>query len=294
MFGTRNDDGFVSCEPAEKTQVQRIVIGECAIAFVSTNAYCAFQITTVSLLQSDSSTLSSEQWTHLSNIVHCYDEYSLQSAAVRYVQEQSRLPVRIRFHSSSLHNLFVQLMTAGQFLFKNNGDFVTFVPSDQSLIVQNAAKMVAGFSLTLIGSTSKIFVTPVCRETLDNIYGKSASDSCQHAGKRLDTDETFVKLMISALIFSTFRCTEYMEGADSNTISDVKTLLRIQNQYIEIAWRYMVYKYDHQRAVRGFSNLILSLMHLHESLVEVSRVEKFNQTVDSLIEKSLDMSISKT
>ena len=182
-------------------------------------------------------------------------------------------------------------MSGGQLLLKNNGDLLTFAPIDQATIVQNTTKTSAGFSAALIGSSSKIFEIPVCRETLDSSYGKSAIDACRRAQKRLDADETFVKLMVSSLIFSTFHCTEY-GGAEPNTIYDVKRVLRIQDRYIELAWRYMLYKYNHERAVRGFSNLILSLMHLHESLLEAARVEKFNRTVDSLIEKSQDVNIS--
>lgn len=246
-----------------------------------------FQITTLNLVRSDLSNLTSDQWTHLSNIVNCYDEFSRESLVHRFIDEQNRLPMKMRFHSSTIHNLFIELANGCENLFMKNADFLQFSSVKRLMMMSIRMKTVSGLSLTFISSTSRLHQTSICREAIDTVFGKKPSDSCVETAKQLDSDVIFVKLMISALIFSTF---QYNDSIDNKTmnLNDIRTMTQIQDRYIDLAWRYMTSKYDEDRAIRSFSSLIRSLFILHRTLLEASRIEKYNQPFESLIKKSVD------
>ncbi|CAF5126397.1 unnamed protein product, partial [Rotaria sp. Silwood1] len=72
---------------------------------------------------------------------------------------------------------------------------------------------------------------------------------------RLDMDMIIMKLFLAILSFSTFNSTTYSNISPMN-LSNHQQLLDIQNKYIELTWRYLLYKYNFQRAVILFSDLI--------------------------------------
>lgn len=233
------------------------------------------------LLQNDRSTLTPDQWTHLTNIVNCYDEYSYQSFARSFVDEQNRLPMKIRFRSTSILDLILKVATGGQCLFERNVDFLRLTPFDRSTLVRKTVKTVNGVHTAFIGFVGNFLEIPACRTTLDMIYGPVASEACFRTGSRLDSDMVFVKLILSSLMFSTFHLTDF-HLENSLNLHDVRTAVRIQDRYIELAWRYMTHKYSYERAVRSFSNLILSLLAFYECLTEMMKREHYNSMVENL------------
>lgn len=85
--------------------------------------FCIFQLPTLTLLQADRSTLTSDQWNLLSNIVHCYDAHSKMLNAVEYLNEQNKLPAESRFEISSVHEFIMSLLTTAELLFVKSSNF---------------------------------------------------------------------------------------------------------------------------------------------------------------------------
>lgn len=143
-------------------------------------------------------------------------------------------------------------------------------------------RTVTGLNSALVGYTAKVFEILVCCDIIDLIYGRGGPDACYIAGTRIDPDMISFKLTLSALMFSTFTCIEY--NPDVPIILDhVSEAIRIHDSYVELAWRYMTCKYDHERAVRSFSNLTLSLLALHRAMTHVAHVSEYNSMVDDLV-----------
>ncbi|CAF5054902.1 unnamed protein product [Rotaria sp. Silwood1] len=63
-------------------------------------------ITTSNLLQSDQSTITLDQWNLLSNLVHCFDENSGYTLVESFIEEQNRLPLKLRFKYSLVYDFF--------------------------------------------------------------------------------------------------------------------------------------------------------------------------------------------
>ena len=76
-----------------------------------------------------------------------------------------------------------------------------------------------------------------------------------------------VKLILAALVFFKFDYVHYNGDDPPTIVDDLKAVLDIQDQYSDLIWRYLLYRYDHTYAVRCFSRLVLSLLALILALV---------------------------
>jgi hypothetical protein len=97
-------------------------------------------------------------------------------------------------------------------------------------------------------------------------------------------DHIFVKLGIAMFIFSTTNCASYTNiGLDY--LKNIKDILQIQDIYAEIAWRYLIYKYDYTQAVIYFINFIKSFLVINSTIIEIQQSKQHQRMVEILIEK---------
>lgn len=130
--------------------------------------------------------------------------------------------------------------------------------------------------------------TPACDQSLASVYGSDTLNQGNLAVARLDFHLVAVKLILSSLVFFTFDCVEYDNENEPSTMlnNDMKTMVYRQNQYIELIWRYLLYRYDHSYAVRCFSHLVLSLLALIEALVHATQMRHYNEIIDSIVKET--------
>ena len=116
-------------------------------------------------------------------------------------------------------------------------------------------------------------------------YGSTVLAASKKEVVRIDSDIVLVKLMLAIILFSTFDYTIYMNAAPVQ-FDDVKAVLRIQEVYVELAWRYLVYKYGYSRAVISFSNLIRCILAVNEATVVATTQESYTHLIDSLLKQT--------
>ena len=102
---------------------------------------------------------------------------------------------------------------------------------------------------------------------------------------RLDFDLVIFKLLLAIFSFSTFRCIGYSTNSPKN-LTNIEEILRIQDTYVEVTWRYLLYKYDHQQTVKCFSDFIRCLFVMNDAMTLSQQVEWFNSRVDSITKKT--------
>ncbi|CAF5148873.1 unnamed protein product, partial [Rotaria sp. Silwood1] len=79
-------------------------------------------VPTLNLLKFDQATLSMDQWNLLSNLVHRFDENSGYAFVEHFLEEQKRLPLKLRFKQSSVQHFFISLLSKVQLVFEKNRD----------------------------------------------------------------------------------------------------------------------------------------------------------------------------
>ncbi|CAF4974836.1 unnamed protein product, partial [Rotaria sp. Silwood1] len=223
-----------------------------------------FKFPTLNLLRSDQSTLTIEQWNLISNLLNCFNEHSGLSKSERYIFEQNKLPLKYRFKSTSIINLYQVLLDDNQSLYINNRDFRSLSIEDRSIILHN--------TIVHIGNLSSNFILYKIGLLNQSVF--------------YDAIESFIPpRVIPILSFSTFNSTTYSNISPMN-LSNHQQLLDIQNKYIELTWRYLLYKYNFQQAVILFSDLIRCFFVSFDVFIHGYETDWVIETYDSLVLKS--------
>lgn len=172
-----------------------------------------------------------------------------------------------------------------QHLYTKNADFLSLPASTRSILIRRTMLAVASLSCCFLANTSQLLSNAAFFQTMALTYGSTSSHYGQLTAERLDRDVIFVKLILSLMIFSTFDYSMDFSKDDQTGFLDVKSLVHIQDRYVELTWRYLVHRYDEQRAVQCFSNLVRSLFTLQSSLACVE-AEQYYRMIDYLVQQT--------
>lgn len=210
---------------------------------------------TLNLLRTDISKLSIEQWNLISNIIHCYDEHCRLSLGLRYMQAQSTLPLKMRYKAASVMNLMRDLLEGAQSIYQNNQDFLSLCSNDRSILLHSTFKYTGSISVNMVKYGVKLMDEPAYYDTIGVISDPSGSPIARRLADRLGCDQITLKLFLTILSFSTTTFTIY-SNTPAGILTNLKQMLDIQNKYIELAWRYLVYKYSEEQAVKYFCDVM--------------------------------------
>jgi len=180
---------------------------------------------------------------------------------------------------------FTSITDASQFLYEKNADFISLCSHDRSILLHNTMKYVAGLGTCFITHHTQILDDAAFYKSAETIYGSTALANSNRTIDLLDSDGTVVKLILAMLTFSTFDYTYYTNIAPVNLVN-IKAVLHIQNMYSNLTWRYLIYKYDHERAVICFSNLIRCLFYLNDAVVESVDHKQYIDMMDSTVKQT--------
>ncbi|CAF3334925.1 unnamed protein product [Rotaria sp. Silwood2] len=239
----------------------------------------------VNILRSDQSTLTVEQWDLLSNLSHCYDEYSGLSLGERFMNEQNSLPPKIRFKSEVLIKYFSVSFEGTQLLYKNNQDFLSLSLDDRFTLLNSTMEHTASLSTNYIYHVIGLLSCPIYYDTVALITHPSVVPIAKRLAERIQFDIVVMKLFLAIVCFSTINYTTYSNGPPIN-LSNIKQVLNIQNKYIELTWTYLLYKYNYEQAVICFSDFIRCLFAVTESLHRTDFVKFIKDKITSLVEQT--------
>jgi len=225
------------------------------------------------------------QWNLLSNLIHCYDEYGGHSLIQRYIQQQNALPVKLRFKYSSSGEFLAFMMGNIQLAFEKNRDLLSLSSHDRTTLLRNTVEYRTSFGGMFMSRQHQLFNYPSFYNSLEIIFNQTAVAFSKRTINQLDPDDTFLKIIFAIMAFSTTNCTIYTK-LDPINLTDIKKVLSIQNVYVELAWRYILYKYGHHQAVIRFSNLIRCLLFLNRSIAEAHESKQFAEMIDTVIEQT--------
>jgi hypothetical protein len=124
---------------------------------------------------------------------------------------------------------------------------------------------------------------PAYFNAVEMLTNSSVIPAAKFIAQRLDFDMIIMKLFLTILSFSTTNCTTYSNTPPVN-LSNIKQILRIQDTYIELLWRYLFYKCDYKQAVKCFSDFIRCLFAIMETIVRTENVRLVTNTLDTIVE----------
>ncbi|CAF1144577.1 unnamed protein product [Adineta ricciae] len=241
----------------------------------------------VNLLDADRSDINANQWTLLSNLLSCYDEYSGLIIGRNFMTEQNKMPARIRFKPSSIIHLFQLLLADGQLLYTKNRDFLALSTEDRSILIENTLIYTTASSVNFINSQIGIMDLSIFYEAMGVISNPGSITIMKRIASHMISDHVMMKLCLAIMSFSTLRPT-FSPTDSSKQFSSLNAILNIQDSYIELAWRYLIYTYKLEWTVRCFSDMIRFLFIINEGVVQSKEVEWYHDTLDSVTQQTKD------
>ncbi|CAF0887143.1 unnamed protein product [Rotaria sordida] len=242
------------------------------------------QFPTINLLRSDQSTLSIDQWNLISNLSHCYDAYSGLSMGERFAREQNARPPKLRLKGTSLIEFTRMALDGLRLLYEKNQDFVSLSADDRSILLQNTFKytgcLTTNFILYKVGVTDY----PTYYNNVELVSNRSLILTAKRLVTQLNFDVIIMKLLLVIFSFSTMNHTVYSKTSSIN-LSNMKQILHIQDTYIELIWRYLLYKYNFEQTVKCFSELLRCLFTVNELIVKMGEVQWYTDQTDFLVEQ---------
>ncbi|CAF4365241.1 unnamed protein product, partial [Rotaria sp. Silwood2] len=236
------------------------------------------------LLQNDRSTLTTNEWTLLSNFLHAFDEQNSSIRIQNSLNELCSLPPKLRLKPSELKNLIREL-------YSSIGPLIECSPDFHSLPV-NVRQVLVKRNLYITGAMNGLFL---CRElsVLNNVtvhnfyvqlYGCDYMIECHRNIAQYDSNGSLIKIFIFILAFSTncsiVKCDN--EG-DISITSNPINLVSIQNVYATMLWKYLVYLYGFKEAALRFTRLVKSVLDLISMLNKAPQIETRHRIMDTII-----------
>ena len=243
------------------------------------------QISTSNLLRSDPLSLTIDQWNLLSSLVRCFDEHSDYSFVERFINEQNSLPLKLRFKYASVSDFFTSMLIKVQLVFEKNRDLLSLSIHDRTSLLRNTVEYTASIGGMFILHQSRLLDDITFLRSTEMIFQSNAMSLIKRVNDQFDSDDTFCKIILAILAFSTISYTVYNENVQTNLIN-IKAILPIQDMYTELAWRYLLHKYDHHQAVIRFSNLIRFLLLVNDEIVEAHQIEQFREMIDCVVRQT--------
>jgi hypothetical protein len=229
--------------------------------------------------------LSINQWNLLSGLVHCFDKNSGYSFVEQFIDDQNALPIKLRFKYASVTNFFTSVMGKVQLVFEKNRDCLSLSSHDRTNLLRN--------TIEYNGIIGGMFLLRQTR-LLDDVTFFTSAEIIFHSStmiliKRIidlfDTDDTFSKIILATLAFTSINYTVYKKNVRTN-LTNIKAILPIQDMYTELAWRYLLHKYGEYQAVIRFSKLIRCLLLVNDAIVEAHESQQYAEIIDSVIEQT--------
>ena len=201
------------------------------------------------------------------------------------MSEQNILPIKARYKSASVGEFIQSVVHRAQSLFEKNQDFLRLSPHDRSSLLRTKASYVACLSFHLILREVHLMEHPIFLQSLTLLFGPTATQLGERISSQVDCDPIITKLILAIVSFSTITFAIYNHEHSGN-LTNMKNILRIQETYTELLWRYLLYKYNHQHAVIRFANMIRCLFSVQDAVASVIEAQYVSDIIASLVRQT--------
>ncbi|CAF0733242.1 unnamed protein product [Adineta steineri] len=248
------------------------------------------QPTTISLLSKDHSTLTFDEWNILSNIVHAYDEQNIVIRIQHALQEQSSLPLKLRSKQSSTLDLVGLFYTAIQPFIERSPYFHDLPIVVRQVLIHNNLNGTGAFNSLFGALQANVFDNEAHILNCNEIYGAEYVKESERVMRRLESDTTLIKMLLIILVFSS-NCSiissEQIFSLSYTSTTSAMILTHVQDIFVVILWKYLVYKYGFIEAVRRLNRLVKNYLDLLNRVHE-NHSKQHAEMVNIIVEKTAD------
>lgn len=237
----------------------------------------------------DRSTLTFDEWTLLSNIVHAYDEQNTIVQVQKSLEQLSSLPPKIRSKRIDTVYLFSLCFRSIQPFIEHSSDFRNIPKDTRLVLIQNNLNTTGTLNAFFIANETQVLQDHFLFSTCINAHNENSVIKSQKIITRMEPNGTLLKIMLMVLGFSS-NCsiTQFKHGLDSTILSssDLNIIGRIQDKFIVLLWKYLVYQFGSDEAVRRLNRLVKNYLDVLLLVSEINST-KCTNIIETAFENTL-------
>ncbi|CAF1634452.1 unnamed protein product [Adineta ricciae] len=236
------------------------------------------------LLDADQSLLDTSQWTLLSNLLNTFQECEIFSISQRLCDTHHLTDYSNEKYQSLIDDFVSCTYKTTEKYLRMNHDFSKLPFDDRAIVLRNAAHKISCMSGSFVVQYHQLFDSSAFSNSLIGRYGQHTIDLQRWLTNMIGSD-----VVLAKLAFSLFACGEDVHSyfpSITTVFPSTNQVFEIQNTYVEIVWKYLLYRYGYDQSVKKFLKLTSWLLALIVFLIHVQTLETHLDEVNSLVERT--------
>ena len=166
--------------------------------------------------------------------------------------------------------------TTFQLVVKRTPYFGSLSRDTYKTLIRNNLKAFGSLNSLLAFRETNALDHPAFQTGCQTIYGTEPIAKVREYIARLDSNGTFVRVMIFILAFCTnTRFVSFDSSAEIGSESTAIEIMNLQNIFISMFWKYLLYQYNFTEAVRRFSYFVKYIVDVIQSTYEEQNAQHF-------------------
>ncbi|CAF1040472.1 unnamed protein product [Rotaria sordida] len=226
----------------------------------------------------DPSCVSKNEWILLSNVIHAHDTSSAIPQIRRTIENlNAPFSLHVSYSVSNVVEVILRMYTSMGSFISSSPDFRILTINEQCSLFERNLHGIIALCSALYFRTTRIIDTPKCLEKFTLVYGSEIILQAKCINDQLDSDLTVIKLMLIILAFSSncFIVLEKEKPQIDSLLNGTFRLFGSQNVYIELLWKYLIYRYGYYDSVIRFNRLIRVVLSLIKYSASVYTTNEF-------------------
>jgi len=225
--------------------------------------------------------LTTDEWTLLSNFLHVYDEHNLSRQIQNSLHRLSLLPPKLRVKASDTYNMISISFTGVQSLIERSPDLSSLPIDARRALTKHNLKSTGSVNGIFLSRELDLYNNPLFLNACNALYGVEFLKNCAQHSARCDPNGSLMKIMLFVITFSS-NCSIVIFDDRENitTISSSLDLIHVQNVYVTMLWKYLIYLYGFKEATLRFSSIVKSIIDVTRMLESMPE----NITHDLMVE----------
>jgi len=262
--------------------------------------YTRAQLVTLDLLHADRSSLNTNQWSVISNITHIYDrlfdelKQKIHHLHISDVTKPLKMCLKISNYQQLVETYFKFIPP----FLESIPDYQSLKSSDRLTLFHHNTKILTGINSYYTASTTGF--VPYLHKNYAPIFrmhdGPELVFEIERLRQRMDTvfhtDSILIKLVLVIFAFGNITpcllfTTEMISKSMDDEMKFSKKTFAVQNDYVDILWRYMLFRFRHEKiVVHLYSNIIYDCLRLQNISYQVVEKNDLHKNVfEHLIEE---------
>ncbi|CAF2382477.1 unnamed protein product [Rotaria sp. Silwood2] len=236
------------------------------------------------LLQNDRSTLTTNEWTLLSNFLHAFDEQKSYTRIRTSLNDLCSLPPKLRLKPSEIVNLLRELYGSVGPLMERSSDFHSLSVNTRQVLVKHNLYITCVMNGLFLCRELNVFDNMAVFNSYNQLSGPEYMIECRRNIAQFDSNGTIIKIFIFIIAFSSnYSIVTYDKQVDISIISNSINLVAIQNVYVTMLWKYLIYFYGFREAILRFTRLVKNSLNLITMVNSMPRNETRNRMRDKIL-----------